>query len=435
MNFRTIVKKAIPTSIFQKIEPTGHLIESIVMNIRYGFPGRKLRVIGVTGTNGKTTTTFMIHRMLHESGIKVAMMSTVAYGVDDALTYPKAHMTTTKASVLQKRLRDFAKQGVEWVVVETSSHSLAQHRVWGVPYEIAVITNLTHDHLEYHGSFENYLEAKRQLFVIANKHGLKLGIANADDPNVKPFTDSIKNPVTYGITNGDIRAENIQMTDTGSSYTIKDGDSTYSMKVNIAGEFNIRNSLAAVLVGRALKLTPDQIEKGIAALESVEGRMSRLDVGQPFKVLIDFASTPDGFEQFFKNVRPLVKGKLVAVFGSAGRRDESKRAQQGKIAATYADELIITEEDDRDEDSDRILSQIAEGAQAAGKKENETLFKVPNREEAIGFAMTRVSNSDDMVVLLGKGHEKTIERASGEYPWNEKEVAKAALEALLSQDR
>lgn len=435
MNFRTIVKKAIPTSIFQKIEPTGHLIESVVMNIRYGFPGRKLRVIGVTGTNGKTTTTFMIHRMLHESGVKVGMMSTVAYGVGEELTYPKAHMTTTKASVLQKRLRNFAKQGVEWVVVETSSHSLAQHRVWGVPYEIAVITNLTHDHLEYHGSFENYLEAKRQLFVFANKHGLKLGIANADDPNVKPFTDSIKNPVTYGITNGDIRAENIQMTDTGSSYTIKDGESTYSMKVNIAGEFNIRNSLAAVLVGRALKLTPDQIEKGIAALESVEGRMSRLDVGQPFKVLIDFASTPDGFEQFFKSVRPLVKGKLVAVFGSAGRRDESKRAQQGKIAATYADEVIITEEDDRDEDSDRILSQIAEGAQAAGKKEGETLFKVPNREEAIGFAMTRVNNSEDMVVLLGKGHEKTIERASGEYPWNEKEVAKAALEALLSQNR
>lgn len=435
MNFRTIVKKAIPTSVFRKIEPTGHLLESVVMNIRYGFPGRKLRVIGVTGTNGKTTTTFMIHRMLHESGVKVAMMSTVAYGIGDELTYPKAHMTTTKASVLQRRLRNFAKQGVEWVVVETSSHSLAQHRVWGVPYEIAVITNLTHDHLEYHGSFENYLEAKRQLFVIANKHGLKLGIANADDPNVKPFTDSIKNPVTYGIAQGDIRAENIQMTDTGSSYTINDGDTTYAMKVNIAGEFNIQNSLAAVLVGKALKLTPVQIEKGIAALESVEGRMSRLDVGQPFKVLIDFASTPDGFEQFFKSVRPLVKGKLVAVFGSAGRRDESKRAQQGKIAAAYADELVITEEDDRDEDSNRILNQIAEGAQATGKKENETLFKVPNREEAIGFAMTRVNTADDMVVLLGKGHEKTIERASGEHPWNEKEVAQAALEALLSQDR
>lgn len=435
MNFRIIVKKAIPTSVFKKIEPTGHLLESVIMNVRYGFPGKKMRIIGVTGTNGKTTTTFMIHRMLQESGVKVAMMSTVAYGVGDDLVYPKAHMTTTKASVLQKRLRDFARQGVEWVVIETSSHSLAQHRVWGVPYEIAVITNLTHDHLEYHGNFENYLEAKRQLFVIANKHGLKLGIANADDPNAQPFIDSVRTAVTYGITNGDIKAEAIKMTDTGSSYVINDGDIQYNMRVNIAGEFNIRNSLAAVLVGRALKLTPAQIEQGIAALDSVEGRMSRLDVGQQFKVLIDFASTPDGFEQFFKSVRPLVKGKLVAVFGSAGRRDESKRAQQGAIAAQYADEIILTEEDDRDEDGARILTHIVEGMQGTDKKDGETLFKVPNREEAIGFAMTRVSDSDDMVVLLGKGHEKTIERASGEHPWNEQEVAKAALEALLSEDR
>lgn len=431
MNIRGIVKKVIPVGVFRKIEPTGHLLEAILMNIRYGFPGRKVRVIGVTGTNGKTTTTFMIHRMLHNAGIKVAMMSTVAYGIGDDLIYPSVHMTTSKASVLQKRLKDFAKAGVEWVVVETSSHSLAQHRVWGVPYEIAVLTNLTHDHLEYHGTFERYLDAKRQLFVNANKHGLKQGIVNADDPNAQRFIDSVKNATTYGIDKGDVRAKDIVLTDEGSKYSVNIGDETYEMQVAIPGEFNVSNSLAAVSVGRTLGLSVDQIEKGVFALKSVEGRMNSIDEGQAFKVIVDFASTPDGFEKFFSSVRPLVKGKLIAVFGSAGRRDETKRAEQGAIAGAYADVIIATEEDDRDEDGARILEQIAEGAESAGKQREESLYLVPNREEAIGFALTLAQNTDDMVVLLGKGHEKSIERADGEYPWNESEVVRAALQELL----
>jgi UDP-N-acetylmuramoyl-L-alanyl-D-glutamate--2,6-diaminopimelate ligase len=433
MNIRHLVKSVIPSGVFKKIEPTGHLIEAIIMNIRYGFPGRKLRVIGVTGTNGKTTTTFMIHKMLHESGVKVAMMSTVAYGIGDDLTYPSVHMTTSKASVLQKRLKDFAKAGVEWVVLETSSHSLAQHRVWGVPYEIAVLTNLTHDHLEYHGTFERYLEAKRALFVKANKHGLKHGIVNADDPSASRFVSAVKNATTYGIKKGDIKATKITLHNDGSEYTARVGDDRYAIKVAIPGEFNVSNSLAALTVGRTVGLSVAQIEMGIFALKNVEGRMNALEAGQPFKVIIDFASTPDGFEKFFTSVRPLVKGKLIAVFGSAGRRDETKRSEQGSIAAQYADEVIITEEDNRDEDPARILSQIAEGVQASGKQEGEGLYTIPSREEAIGFAMTLASSPDDMVVLLGKGHEKVIERADGEHPWNEADVARAALEALLAE--
>ncbi len=433
MNIRKVVKSIIPKNLFQKIEPAGHQVEAILANIRYGFPGRKVRVIGVTGTNGKTTTSFMIHRMLHEAGIKVGLMTTVAYGIGDDLVYPKVHMTTTQAFNLQKRLRDFSKAGVQWVVLETSSHSLAQHRIWGVPYEIAVFTNLTHDHLEYHGTFERYLEAKRQLFVIANKHGLKYGVANADDENHQAFINSVKNATTYGINSGDVVAKNIKLSSSGSTYDTQIENDSYKVKVNIAGEFNVYNSLAAITVGRKLGLTIEQIEKGIDALKFVEGRMNAIDEGQKFKVVVDFASTPDGFEKFFGSVRPLVKGKLVAVFGSAGRRDETKRAQQGIIAGKYADVVVVTEEDDRDDDSAKILEQISEGARKSGKKDSETLFKIGNREEAIGFAMTLVSSADDMVVLLGKGHEKTIERADGEYPWNESEVARAALQALSSK--
>lgn len=433
MNIRTVVKSVIPTGLFRKIEPTGHLIEAVFANIRYGFPGRKVRVIGVTGTNGKTTTSFMIHRMLHESGVKVGLMSTVAYGIGDELVYPKVHITTSQAGVLQKRLRDFAKQGVQWVVLETSSHSLAQHRVWGVPYEIAVLTNITHDHLDYHGTFERYLNAKRQLFVIANKHGLRYGVANADDPNVNAFTNSVKNSTTYGIKNGDLKATNIQLDASGSTYTLNAGEGSYDIRVNIPGEFNVYNSLAAVTVGRKLGLTAEQIQKGIAALQSVEGRMNAIDEGQAFKAIVDFASTPDGFDKFFESMRPLVKGKLIAVFGSAGRRDESKRAEQGEIAGKYADIVVATEEDDRDEDGAHILEQIAEGARKAGKQEGKDLYKILSREEAIGFALTLASTKDDAVVFLGKGHEKTIERADGEYPWDEAGVVRDALRELLGK--
>ena len=192
------------------------------------------------------------------------------------------------------------------------------------------------------------------------------------------------------------------------------------------------------ILGKAVRkslstLTKEQIEDGLASLESVEGRMNAIHEGQKFQVLVDFASTPDGFEKFFSSVRPLVKGKLVAVFGSAGRRDESKRAEQGRIAGKYADIVVATEEDDRDDDGAKILQQIADGATESGKVLDTSLFLVPNREEAIGYAFTLVSEGDDMVVLLGKGHEKTIERADGEYPWNESEVASAALQELVKK--
>jgi UDP-N-acetylmuramoyl-L-alanyl-D-glutamate--2,6-diaminopimelate ligase len=427
---RSLVKKLIPRAVFKKIEPTGHLVEAVLANVRYGFPARKVRIIGVTGTNGKTTTSFMIHRLLNEAGIKTGLLTTVAYGVGSDITPQIQHMTTVQAGALQRRIRDFVKAGAEWVVVETSSHALAQHRVWGLPYEIGVMTNITHEHLDYHGTFENYVEAKRRLFKLTNKHGLRFGVSNADDPNGQKFADTVANSTTYGIKSGDLRAENIVLGADKSSYTAIISSDTYNITVNIPGEFNVSNSLAAIAVGRKLGLSKEQIEAGISALEGVEGRMNLIDEGQPFKVIIDFASTPDGFEKLFETVRPLTKGKLITVFGSAGRRDESKRPVQGRIAGQNADIIVLTEEDDRDIDGQQILEEIAVGAKGAGKKEGESLYLIPNREEAIGFALAQATSADDVVVLLGKGHEKTIERADGTYPWNEAEVARAALRNL-----
>lgn len=431
MNVRSAAKSIIPTGLFQKIEPFGHLVEAVLANVRYGFPARKVRIIGVTGTNGKTTTSFFIHRMLHEAGVKVALSTTVGYGIGAEITMQQEHITTAQAGVLQKRLRNFAKAGVEWVVLETSSHSLAQHRVWGVPYEIAVMTNVTHDHLDYHKTFERYRDAKRRLFKIANRHGMRFGVVNADDQSWKLFASDIANYTTYGIHDGDLCVETSDLTNAGSRYVARVGNEQYNITLQLPGEFNVSNSLAALAVGRKLGLGKKDIEKGIGALEFVEGRMNRIRVGQKFQVIVDFASTPDGFEKLFASLRPLVKGKLVVVFGSAGRRDSEKRSTQGEIAGKYADYVIATEEDDRDEDGQLILEQIAQGAEKSGKVRGSTLYLIQNREEAIGYAMTLVSDEADTVLLLGKGHEKTIERADGVYPWNETEAAQSAIEASL----
>jgi len=434
-SLRKIVKTLIPTGLFKKIEPYGHLGEAVLMNVRYGFPGKKLRIIGVTGTNGKTTTSFLIHRLLHESGIKAGLLTTVANGIGDNITPQTEHITTAQAGVLQRKLREYAQAGLEWVVVETSSHSLAQYRVWGVPYEIAVMTNITHEHLDYHGTFENYVEAKRRLFKIANKHGLRFGVVNKQDPSADKFVKTVANSTTYGIGTGELSATNVKLAAGYSTYTATiDGDS-YDIRVNIPGEFNVSNSLAAIAVGRKLGLSKAEIEKGIAALKGVAGRMNVIDEGQKFQVIVDFASTPDAFERFFESVRPLTKGKLIAVFGSAGRRDEAKRAVQGRIAGQNADIVIVTEEDDRDVDGHKIMEEIAVGARSAGKKDDKDLFKILNREEAIGFAMTQATSKDDVVVLLGKGHELTIERADGVYPWNEADVARAALQELKKEKK
>lgn len=431
---RRLVKAMIPMRLFRAIEPYGHLLEAVAMNIRYGFPARGLHVIGVTGTNGKTTTTFMIHRMLVEAGYDVALMSTVANGLGNDITPQQQHMTTVSSPQLLRQIKQFKKQGAKWLVLETTSHALAQNRVWGVPYEIAVMTNITHEHLDYHGTFDRYLAAKAKLFSIANRHGRRFGVVNADDKNAAVFAGKIHRHVSYGTRKkGDLKATNIKLTGEGSSYSVKVAGDEVTIQCNIPGEFNVSNSLAAVAVGAELGLSGKQIADGIAKLDGVEGRMATIDEGQPFSVIIDFAHTPDSFERLLSDVRKATKGKLVVLFGSAGRRDESKRAIQGRIAGKYADEVVVTEEDDRDIDGNEIMDQIAGGAEESGKKREKDLFLILDRPSAIQFAVTRVKAADDTVIMLGKGHEKTIERADGEHPWDEASEVSKALKKLASR--
>lgn len=434
MNPRKVVKKFIPKSAFKVVEPYGHLAEAVVFNAKSGFPGRGLKVIGVTGTNGKTSTCYMIHCMLHQAGYKVGLMSTVAYGAGNDIRPQIHHMTNVPVPELMRRLAWMRTQGVEWLVLETTSHALAQHRTWGIPYSIAVMTNITHEHLDYHGTFERYAAAKRKLFQQTNRNtaGLQVGIVNAEDPLADSFAAAVKNPVSYGVDKGDIRAQNVSLSSDGVEYDVTlDGQKAH-IRCNVPGSFSVYNSLAAVCVGRAVGLTAKQIVQGIAALEGVEGRMTRINEGQPYSVIVDFAHTPDSFEKLFKDIKPVVQGKLIVMFGSAGRRDEAKRGVQGRLAGEYADEVVVTEEDDRDIDGIEIMDQIAAGAEAAGRQRNKNLFLVHDRTEAIEFTLRR-ARKGDTVLLLGKGHEKTIERADGEHAWDEIGTAHKILKSLRNK--
>lgn len=434
MNPRKLVKKVIPKQLFKTIEPYGHLGEAVFFNVINGFPGKGLKVIGVTGTNGKTSTAFLIHRMMHEAGYKVALNTTVGWGVGDKITPQVQHYTAVPVPELMRRLKFFKQQGAEWLVLETTSHALAQHRVWGVPYSIAVMTNITHEHLAYHGTFERYRDAKRLMFKMANtnKQGLQAGVINADDPSAELFASDVQHPIMYGVDNGDVKATDIKLTPRGVSYKTRMGDVDYDIQCQLPGSFNVYNSLAAVCVGHMVGLTAEQVQKGIAALESVEGRMTSIDEGQDFGAIVDYAHSPDSFEKLFKDLRPTVAGKLIIVFGSQGGGDVAKRPIQGELAGKYGDEVVICEEDDRNEDGNAILDEIAAGAEKAGKVRNKDLFLVLDRPSAMQFAVNRAGKGDT-VLFLGKGHEKTIERADGEHPWDEVGTARAAIKKRLGK--
>lgn len=431
MSLRRAVKRFIPSGLFPAIEPYGHLVEAVLINAVNGFPGRGMKVIGVTGTNGKTSTCFMIHRMLQEAGYSTGLMTTVAWGVGEDIDPQMQHYTNVPTPELMRRLKRMRAAKIDWLVMEITSQGLAQNRAWGIPYSVAVMTNVTHEHLDYHRTFERYRDAKRKLFRLANRNrrGLRIGVVNAEDPSAQLFAGDIKNPVLYGLNKGDLRATNIDMKPSGSDYMAVIGDEQYAIHCNLPGSFNIANSLAAVGAGRAVGLSKQQIEQGLAALRGVEGRMTRIDEGQDFDLIVDFAHTPDSFEKLFKDLKPVVKGRMIVMFGSPGRRDEAKRAVQGELAGKYCDQVVLTEEDDRDIDGQSLLDETAVGAIKAGKIMDKDLFMVHDRTVAISFTLKRARRGDT-VLLLGKGHEKTIARAHGEDPWDEIATARAALKKL-----
>ena len=392
-----------------------HYLQAVTAGAKYHWPAQKLRVIGVTGTNGKTTTCFMIWQMLRHAGFKVGLMTTVAWGVDD-LEPELGHMTTVDAATLNQRIAKIKQKGAEFLVLEVTSHALAEFRTLGIPFEIAVMTNLTHDHLDYHKTITNYRNAKGKLIKKA-----RFSILNADDQSCSYYQSIAQKYTTYGIKNGENRAKNIKLGVSGVKYSFGD----INIETKIPGEFNVYNSLAAALVGQTLGLSNTQIEQGIKSLTEVEGRMNLIDAGQPFTVIVDYAHAPDALEKVFDSL-PQTKAHIISVHGGAGRRDPSTREIRGRILAKYSDIVIITEDDSRDEDPDKIATPFLRGAEKQGKVMDENLFYEPNRRAAIALALKK-AQPGDIVLVLGKGHEKTILRKDGPHPFEDIKVIRSLL--------
>lgn len=443
MSMKTFLMDKIPN--YNKLVIPYHVLRADLAAHQYGFPGKRMRVIGVTGTNGKTSTCFLIWKMLNAAGHKTGLMTTVAWGVDK-LEKQIEHMTTVDAKTLNFRMKKIADAGAEFLVLEVTSHALAQHRTFGVPIEIAVMTNVTHEHLDYHKTFENYRDAKRRLFKMA-----KYGVVNEDDKSWAYFAKDVKEYITYGINSGILRAKDVKLGAQGVEYSV-DGEASVGdkhaaedkhvggdknasgdmlrIKTKIPGEFTVYNSLAAVAVGLKLGLSKEQISQGILALDSVEGRMNRVDLGQNFEVIVDYAHTPDAFLKVYESVVPGKKGRVISLFGGAGRRDESTRGERGEIAARNSDIVIITEDDSRDENPAEIAEEFAKGAEQAGFLRGKNLLVELNREKAIQMAVD-LAKKDDIVLILGKGHEKTILRATGAVPFEDLKVTEKALRKRL----
>lgn len=438
---------------YNKLVLPYHLVQASVAGMKYGFPGRKMRVIGVTGTNGKTTTCFMLAKMLNESGHKTGLLTTVGWGVpgltkkdilndkglipkdnalrgsggstsdlrvEDGIVRQVEHMTTADSFTLNRRMKKIADEGAEFLVLEVTSHALTQFRTLGIPIEIAVMTNVTHEHLDYHKTFANYVAAKTKLFKKAH-----YGVVNADDPSADKFISAVspREYITYGINAcANLRASRVKLEASGVKYSCGD----INIETQIPGEFNVYNSLACLAVGRRLGLTDEQIKKGIYALTSVEGRMNRVNLGQDFEAIVDYAHTPDAFQKVFDSVKaPAKNGRIISLFGGAGRRDETTRAERGEIAGKYSNVCIITEDDSRDEDPLEIMDEFREGCLKAGMKSEQVLM-IPDREDAISKAIS-IAKKGDLVLVLGKGHEKTILRADGPHPFEDLKVTEKAI--------
>lgn len=430
MNSRSVIKKIIPKKAFKQVEPYGHWAEAVIAQNKTGFPARKLKVIGVTGTDGKTTTCLLISAMLRNSGHKVACITTTSIDFGDGKgEQPNpTKLTTGSATQLSKIISTIKSNGVEWLVLEVSSHALAQRRVWGIPFSLAVMTNMSNEHLDYHETFEHYRRAKERLFKLANlnKKGLKTGIINADDATAEYFKHSIQTAVTYGLKNGDLQAKNINSTLNGNTFNVEvDGDE-YSIKSNLVGEFNVYNLLATIAVGRIIGLSPKSIERGIVSLPFVTGRMMPIEEGQNFKVFIDYAVTPAALENVLKTTRNLVgKGKVHIVFGATGDRDKTKRPKMGEVTSRLADKVYLTDDETYTEDAKAIRDAVYSGIK---KTYRHKVMIIDDRKTAIKTALD-LAKKGDVVIIAGIGHQTSRNMGGKKTLWSDIDVTHKLLSA------
>ncbi len=392
--------------MWQKVKNIYHLITAVLVNLCFGLPSRKLIVMGITGTDGKTTTVSLIYHILRTCGRKASMISSLGTVIDGKTSPLPFHVTTPSPFKLTKYIKKAMEIGSKYLVLEVTSHALDQYRTLGVNFEVGVLTNVTHEHLDYHKTYENYAKTKIKLIKLAKK-----AVVNMDDDSYKIVKSELpdKKLTTYGMSNNsDVNPQN------------------FSLPAKFLGDFNKYNLLAAVAVARVLGLSDNQIKRGIQSFVMPIGRQDVV-YNKNFTVMVDFAHTPNAFEKILGTVKPKVKGKLIHVFGSAGERDVDKRPKMGKISARFSDVIILTSEDPRIEGVDKINKEIVSGIQNSKLRiQNGMLIKIPDRQEAINKAII-MAKKGDFVLITGKAHEKSMNYGHGEEPWDEYEAVKKAL--------
>ncbi|MHB8576394.1 MAG: UDP-N-acetylmuramoyl-L-alanyl-D-glutamate--2,6-diaminopimelate ligase [Dehalococcoidia bacterium] len=398
----------------------------------YDFPARELTTIGVTGTDGKTSTSYLIAEILNAAGIRTGLFTTVAYQVGGVWEANETRQTTPEALEVQLLLRRMVDAGDRCAVLESTSHGLELHKLDHCDYDVAVFTNLSPDHLDFHGTVQRYRKAKARLFSMLDsgwdRGAARLAVLNADDPSAKFMARHTRAPtMTYAIdAPADLRPHSWGLEATGTDFRVWTDAGEIVCHLPLPGRFNFANALAAAGVALGLGVSPYKIGRALSRVKGVPGRMQRIDVGQPFTVIVDYAHTGAAFAKALAALEVLTERRKIVVFGCAGERGAERRTGMGEVAARQADYAIVTTEDPRSEDPDAIIDEIAAAMRSAGADEGNDFERVPDRRAAIARAF-EIARRGDLVLLAGKGHEHSIETASGRIPWDEAAIAEALL--------
>lgn len=420
-----------------------HWPKSIWAVLRFGNPSKKIKLIGVTGTDGKTTTSYLIHHFLTKAGFKTGLVTSVLAKIGQEEVSTGFHVTTPSSHKLQSFLGKMVRSKSEYAVLETTSHGWDQFRLWGSRFEVGVLTNVTHEHLDYHQNYQQYLNSKLKLLKAS-----KSIVLNAQDPSFEKIKKEIKKPfISFGLKKGaDLIAYRIKQKKGKTNFLlqVKKGkfQGSYPVQSPLLGDFNVANVLAAIGVCLSLDIPPVKIIKALKSFPGVTGRMELIPNYKKIKAYVDFAHTPNALKSALETLREVMpkSKKLIVVFGVAGLRDYQKRSMMGEIAATLADYAIFTSEDPRTEDQLKIAKDIAQGARKKGWRRlskrkvrigrlnsKKGFFIETNRQEAINLAIRKLANSGDYVITCGKGHEKSMCFGKIEYPWSEHEAVRVAL--------
>lgn len=407
-----------------------HKLRGVLAYYLNGMPSKRLKVIGITGTNGKTTTCHLITKILEESNQRVGMLSTTTFKIADNEWVNKTNMTSMSPFKTQSLLKQMVKTGCSYVVMETSSHAIKQYRNWGIRYIAVGMTNVTHEHLDYHGSFDDYIQTKATLF----SRGPKVAVANMDDPNYKKFLIySAQKHLTYSQEKkADITARKVLPSPDGTIFTLATPTYQETIDLHLPALFNVSNALCAAAVCYGLEVPSIAIKKGLEAVKNIPGRLEKVECGQDFTAIIDYAVTPDSLEKLYSTLKPGVRGKMIAVLGSCGDRDKTKRPIMGSVAGRYNDYVIVTDEEPYTEDPQEIIEQVASGVPRGKKGEmklDENFFKVSDRREAISKALS-LAKKGDLVIITGMGAQEFRVVGDKKEPWNERKVIEEELSKL-----